>query len=100
MATNKQARARAQETRKRAAEMRRQQQAKERRRRIIIAAIVAFVVAGAGVGIYFAATAGGGIKLDAVKTYKNLSQQHTKGKVSYKQNPPVGGMHNAQWLNC
>jgi hypothetical protein len=101
MATNKQARLRAQETRRRAAEMRKQEAAKERRRRVIIAAVVAFLVAGAGVGIYFAATAGkGGFKLDSVKTFKNLSQKHVTTKVTYKQNPPVGGEHNAQWLNC
>ena len=101
MATNRQTRLRAQDARRRAAEVRKQEQAKERRRRIIIAAVVAFVVLGAGVGIFFAATAGrGGFKLDSVKTFKDLPRNHTTGKVAYKQNPPAGGPHNPQWLTC
>src|SRR4051812_48996263 len=101
MATNRQTRLRAQDARRRAAEVRKQEQAKERRRRIIISAVVAFLVLGAGVGIFFAATAGGGgVKLDSVKTFKTLSQGHVTTKVTYKQNPPAGGEHNARWLNC
>jgi hypothetical protein len=35
-----------------------------------------------------------------VVTYSNLSQTHVTGKVTYPQNPPVGGPHNAMWQNC
>ena len=101
MATNKQARARAQEARRRAAEMRREEQAKARRRRVVIATIVAIAVAGAGVGIYFAASAGNKKgSVDSVTTYKNLARDHVNGHVDYKQTPPAGGPHNSVWLNC
>ncbi len=35
-----------------------------------------------------------------VVTYSNLSRDHISGKVTYPQNPPVGGAHNAVWQNC
>ncbi len=35
-----------------------------------------------------------------VVTYSNLSRDHVTGKVTYPQNPPVGGQHNAVWQNC
>jgi len=38
--------------------------------------------------------------ISGVVTYAHLSRQHVTGKVSYAQNPPVGGNHSAQWLNC
>src|SRR4051794_1165712 len=101
MATNKQARARAQDARRRAAEMRRDQQAKERRRAILLRGAVVFVVLAiaAGIGI-FAWLGGGSTKLTDVKTYTIASAQHVQGKVNYAQNPPAGGEHNATWLNC
>src|SRR3954451_11686556 len=76
MATNRQTRVRAQEARRRAAEMRKVEEAKARRRRVLISALVAFAVVAAGVGIYFAATAGKGSGLDSVKTYNNLARNH------------------------
>jgi len=38
--------------------------------------------------------------LEGVKTYRDLSQDHVPGPVSYPQTPPVGGEHADQWLNC
>ena len=38
--------------------------------------------------------------IPGVKTYPNLKQDHVTGKVTYPQNPPVGGPHAGVWLNC
>jgi predicted small secreted protein len=35
-----------------------------------------------------------------VKSYSNLSRNHTKEPVDYPQSPPVGGPHNPIWQNC
>jgi predicted small secreted protein len=35
-----------------------------------------------------------------VKSYSNLSRDHTKEPVDYPQSPPVGGPHNPIWQNC
>ena len=35
-----------------------------------------------------------------VKSYSNLSRNHTKEPVDYPQTPPVGGPHNPIWQNC
>jgi hypothetical protein len=35
-----------------------------------------------------------------VKTYHNLSREHTWKHVDYKQNPPVGGPHAPIWQDC
>jgi hypothetical protein len=35
-----------------------------------------------------------------VQTFGNLSRNHVTGTVKYPQTPPVGGDHNAVWLNC
>jgi predicted small secreted protein len=35
-----------------------------------------------------------------VKSYSNLSRDHTKEPVDYPQTPPVGGPHNPIWQNC
>lgn len=38
--------------------------------------------------------------LDGVQTFRDLSQGHVPGPVTYPQTPPVGGEHADQWLNC
>src|SRR4051794_7123459 len=38
--------------------------------------------------------------LKDVKTYTDLSRTHVETKVSYAQNPPVGGDHYPVWQNC
>ena len=35
-----------------------------------------------------------------VATYTNLARGHVTGTVTYPQNPPVGGSHNATLLTC
>lgn len=35
-----------------------------------------------------------------LQTFSNLSRNHVTGTVKYPQSPPVGGDHNAVWLNC
>jgi hypothetical protein len=35
-----------------------------------------------------------------VRTFSGLARTHVAGKVSYRQQPPVGGPHDAVWLNC
>jgi Protein of unknown function (DUF3105) len=42
-------------------------------------------------------------QIDGVKNFRKtekLDRNHVKGKQTYKQSPPVGGNHNAQWQNC
>jgi len=38
--------------------------------------------------------------LDGMQTYNNLAGQHSEAPQIYPQNPPVGGVHSAAWLNC
>lgn len=39
-------------------------------------------------------------QIPGVVTFSNLPRYHTTGKVNYFQDPPVGGPHNPEWLNC
>jgi hypothetical protein len=100
MATNKQARVRAQDARRRAAELRREQQAKERRRKIFVrgGVVVALLVVAAAITLV-AVLGGDHTKLTGVKTYDE-TRNHVTTKVNYPQNPPAGGDHNPTWLNC
>lgn len=38
--------------------------------------------------------------IPGLKTYTGLSRDHTTAKVTYAQNPPVGGAHAPIWQNC
>ncbi|MGC5011233.1 DUF3105 domain-containing protein [Streptosporangium sp. DT93] len=38
--------------------------------------------------------------LDGVATAKYPGSVHVESKVSYKENPPMGGEHNSAWQNC
>jgi len=38
--------------------------------------------------------------LDAVATTSYPAGLHATGAISYKENPPMGGTHNAIWQNC
>lgn len=38
--------------------------------------------------------------IDGVQSFEGLSRNHTSSQVAYPQNPPVGGDHAPQWINC
>jgi hypothetical protein len=38
--------------------------------------------------------------IPGIVTYSHLAQDHTTARVTYAQNPPVGGPHNPIWQNC
>ncbi len=38
--------------------------------------------------------------LDTVTTANYSAGQHVAGKLTWKENPPVGGVHNVAWQNC
>ena len=87
--------------RERLEEMRKAQQAKERRSRLIlITSVVTVIVLIAGVvGFTIWRDVSTRPSLDAVKTF-TVTREHTTEDVTYAQTPPVGGDHNATWLNC
>ncbi|MDE9364204.1 DUF3105 domain-containing protein [Luteipulveratus sp. YIM 133132] len=87
------------------ATMQKKQSRQQRRGGVVVGAVVALVIiALVGAGAFFikrdqdSKSAAGDIGV--VKTYKNLKFDHVQGKVSYPQNPPVGGNHNPAWANC
>ncbi|MGE9782251.1 DUF3105 domain-containing protein [Janibacter sp. G368] len=84
---------------------RKQQQASERRRSALIAGaaglaivIIAAAVTWAILGERDERQAAG--DLSGVKTFDYNGGNHVDGKIDYKESPPVGGEHNAVWLNC
>ncbi|MET0860951.1 MAG: DUF3105 domain-containing protein [Microbacterium sp.] len=42
---------------------------------------------------------GDGSSIEGIETFENTAN-HVEGPVDYAQTPPVGGDHNAVWLNC
>ncbi|MCX5557146.1 DUF3105 domain-containing protein [Streptomyces sp. NBC_00038] len=98
-------------------EMRRAEQSRERRNRILVIGASVVVVAGLVVGGVVLVqsqsdkddTAGDSKAAsgrfttgsDGVKTWsEKLSQTHVTKTVDYPMEPPVGGDHNAVWMNC
>jgi uncharacterized protein DUF3105 len=85
----------------RAAERRRQ-----RRNNLITAAVVAVVVAALAGGAVFvireqsASRKNGTEEAGGVRSFSGLTQNHVTTTVNYAQVPPVGGDHDATWLNC
>lgn len=84
---------------------RKQQQTTERRRSALIAGaaglailIIAGAVTWAILGERDERAAAG--DLSGVKTFDYKGGNHVDGKIDYKESPPVGGEHNAVWLNC
>ncbi|MFL6179378.1 MAG: DUF3105 domain-containing protein [Actinomycetes bacterium] len=105
MGSNAQRRREARE--KKVAQLRKEDKSRQRRSStlVTIVLVVAVVLAIAGVWWAVAAGSGGGDStsagdIEGVKTYDNLSRNHTTDPVSYPQTPPVGGDHNPQWLDC
>lgn len=40
------------------------------------------------------------VTLDAVRTFERLRTNHTSRQVGYRATPPVGGPHDAEWIEC
>lgn len=72
-----------------------------------IAGFTVLVLLSAG-GVTYAALGTGsdtasnarGTQIAGVRTYSDLSRQHTTAQVDYPQQPPVGGRHNPVWAPC
>lgn len=81
--------------------MRKVQQAKDRRARFLIigavGAVILLIVGVVGVTVYRDVSSRP--TLEAIKTF-TVTGEHTTAPVKYEQSPPVGGDHNAIWLNC
>ncbi|WP_395296673.1 DUF3105 domain-containing protein [Kitasatospora hibisci] len=96
--------------RARIAELRAAEQRRDRRNKIIASVVVGVLVIGAiatGTWIVMDANkdkkakeAAASAPIDGVQTFGDLSRNHVKEKVTYPQTPPVGGDHNAVWLDC
>jgi len=66
-----------------------------------IASVVVIVLFVAGLAVYFVTRPSThAAQPQGVQTFSNLSRNHVTGQVNYPQTPPVGGNHNAVWLNC
>lgn len=90
---------------KKVAQLRKEDKSRQRRSStfVTIGLVIAVVLAIAGVWWAVAAGTGGSTSagdIEGVKTYDNLSRNHTTDPVNYPQTPPVGGDHNPQWLDC
>ncbi|MEU3163202.1 DUF3105 domain-containing protein [Streptosporangium sp. NPDC006930] len=81
--------------------MRDEQRRKERRAALLMwgagGAVVVLLVA---VVAYYLVNERAATSLDNVATAKYAGSQHTQTKVTYKENPPMGGEHNPAWQNC
>jgi len=70
-----------------------------------IASVVVVLLFVAGLAVYFVTrpsshpAASVGVP-QGVQSFSNLARDHVSGHVDYPQTPPVGGAHNAVWLNC
>ncbi|AUY52280.1 DUF3105 domain-containing protein [Streptomyces sp. CB01881] len=96
--------------RARIAELRAAEQRRDRRNKIVASVIAGVLVIGAiATGTWIVVDANNDKKakeaaanapIDGVKTFGDLSRNHVKEKVNYPMTPPVGGDHNAIWLDC
>ncbi|MEV0535935.1 DUF3105 domain-containing protein [Kitasatospora sp. NPDC050463] len=96
--------------RARIAELRAAEQRRDRRNKIIASVIAGtLVIAAIATGTWIvidanqdrkAKEAAAAAPIDGVQTFGDLSRNHVKEKVTYPQTPPVGGDHNAVWLDC
>jgi hypothetical protein len=84
-------------------------EAASKRNRIlgIVAAVVALVLVAGTVTTVLVINAAprepvvySGDYAERLDLYPDLEATHTDTRVSYDQSPPVGGPHNAAWLNC
>jgi hypothetical protein len=90
-----------QRARERTAQVRAERRRRERRRNLLlgtaIAVTAAAIIGAASLTLALRSTTSA---LSRVRTFSGLARTHVSGKVSYRQQPPVGGPHDAAWLNC
>ncbi|MEV7783507.1 DUF3105 domain-containing protein [Kitasatospora sp. NPDC088351] len=96
--------------RARIAELRAVEERRDRRNKIVASVVAGVLVVGAiATGTWVvvdanqdkkAKQAAAAAPIDGVQTFGDLSRNHVKDKVTYPQTPPVGGDHNAIWLDC
>ncbi|GII26946.1 DUF3105 domain-containing protein [Planotetraspora mira] len=81
--------------------MRAEQRRKERRTALLMWGVGGLVVlAVVGLVGFYVVNDRSEKSLSAVKTYDYKGSDHAWTKISYKENPPVGGQHNYYWQNC
>lgn len=81
--------------------MRAEQKRKERRTAFLMwGAGGAVIVLLVGVVAFYLVNERAATSLDSVISAKYTGSQHTQTKVSYKENPPLGGEHHPSWQNC
>ncbi|MGW2376494.1 MULTISPECIES: DUF3105 domain-containing protein [Kitasatospora] len=96
--------------RTRIAELRAAEQRRDRRNKVVASVAAGVLVIGAiATGTWFVMDqnqkkkdreAAANADIPGVKTFGDLSRNHVKDKVNYPMTPPVGGDHNAIWLDC
>ncbi|MFH9351945.1 DUF3105 domain-containing protein [Kitasatospora sp. NPDC017646] len=96
--------------RSRIAELRAAEQRRDRRNKVIASVAAGVLVIGAiATGTWLVMDqnqkkkdreAAANADIPGVKTFGDLSRNHVKDKVNYPMTPPVGGDHNAVWLDC
>ncbi|MFD8707154.1 DUF3105 domain-containing protein [Kitasatospora sp. NPDC059648] len=96
--------------RARIAELRAAEQRRDRRNKVIASVAAGVLVVGAiATGTWLVMDqnqkkkdreAAANADIPGVKTFGDLSRNHVKDKVNYPMTPPVGGDHNAVWLDC
>ncbi|MFF2147060.1 DUF3105 domain-containing protein [Kitasatospora sp. NPDC058190] len=96
--------------RTRIAELRAAEQRRDRRNKVIASVAAGVLVIGAiATGTWIVMDqnqkkkdreAAANADIPGVKTFGDLSRNHVKEKVNYPMTPPVGGDHNAVWLDC
>ena len=65
----------------------------------VIVAIIASIVFAPAPPPTLSPGDGDGSSIEGIETFENTAN-HVEGPVDYAQSPPVGGDHNAVWLNC
>ncbi|MBV6700691.1 DUF3105 domain-containing protein [Kitasatospora aureofaciens] len=96
--------------RARIAELRAAEERRDRRNKIIASVAAGVLVIGAiATGTWVVMDqnqkkkdkeAAANADIPGVQTFGDLSRNHVKEKVNYPMTPPVGGDHNAIWLDC
>jgi Protein of unknown function (DUF3105) len=83
------------------ARLRAEQKRKERHSAFLMWGIGGLVIVVlVGLAAFYVVKDQSGKSLSAVKSYSYKGSDHTWGKVTYKEVPPVGGQHNYYWQNC